>query len=147
MTTIEARKLTISRIINAPVEKVYQACVDEKALAQWFGCEQTKVLQVDVETKVGGKRNITAEKLDDHRMVELTGQYLEIVPNQLLKFTWHSPGFEIPCPDMVVTMTFKAIGNTTELTILQENIPAEVIEGFDTGWSHSLDKLEQHIQR
>lgn len=32
MTTTEAQKLTVQRILEATVEKVYRACIDEKAI-------------------------------------------------------------------------------------------------------------------
>lgn len=74
------------------------------------------------------------------------GKYIEMKPNELLKYTDKFDDPNLPGEMMTTVNIRKAIGGT-ELKILQENIP-EVIPAdmCYLGWQDSLDKLMRLVE-
>ncbi len=142
-TQSTTQALRIQRMLNAPVEKVYHAFVDEAALAQWFGPVGVKFINIEAEPKVGGCRNMQAVHEDSGKTTNIHGEYVEVLPNQRLKFTWNSPDCDPPVFETLVTIEFNAQGDKTEVIILHENLPSDqAIENHRFGWTSSLNKLE-----
>ena len=74
------------------------------------------------------------------------GEYLEIVPNELLKY---SDQFDDPSMpgQMITTITLKKVICGTELTATQEGIPDMIpVEMCYLGWQESLDKLKRLVE-
>ena len=74
------------------------------------------------------------------------GEYLEIVTNELLKY---SDQFDDPSMpgQMITTITLKKVICGTELTVKQEGIPDMIpVEMCYLGWQESLDKLKRLVE-
>ena len=72
---------------------------------------------------------------------QVGGQYREVEPNKRLVFSWawHST----PERESLVTITMKAEGDHTLLTLLHEQLFDEATKiGHTRGWTGSMDKLE-----
>jgi uncharacterized protein YndB with AHSA1/START domain len=74
------------------------------------------------------------------------GQYLELVPNERLRYTDRFDGPNLP-GEMTVTITLKKVAVGTELNIVQEGVP-DVIppEACYLGWQQSLRNLAKLIE-
>jgi uncharacterized protein YndB with AHSA1/START domain len=74
------------------------------------------------------------------------GTYLEIKPNELLKYVDKFDDPNLP-GEMTVTISFKQVSCGTELNIKQEGIPAVIpTEMCYLGWQESLVKLAQLVE-
>jgi uncharacterized protein YndB with AHSA1/START domain len=123
--------LTIKRRIKAAPAKVFAAWTQPQALAQWFGPEQIREAQADIDARVGGRFQVVMNANDGERH-EVRGVYREVVPNEKLIFTWS--WISTPEPD----------GDATLLTLTHEQLFDETTrDGHSRGWIGSLDKLEQ----
>lgn len=74
------------------------------------------------------------------------GEYLELVPNQLIRYT---DKFEDPnLPGIIqVTVALKAVSCGTELSIVQEGIPDVIpLEMCYLGWQESLVLLGKLVE-
>ena len=74
------------------------------------------------------------------------GEYLEIRPNELLKYTdkFDNPGLP---GEMTVTVMLKEVVCGTELKISQEGIPSVIpAEMCYLGWQESLEKLMRLVE-
>ena len=70
----------------------------------------------------------------------VVGTYQQIVPNELLVFSWGWP--EDPSPETLVTVEFRDAEGGTEVVLTQERIPnAEVAQRNQFGWTGMLEKL------
>jgi uncharacterized protein YndB with AHSA1/START domain len=74
------------------------------------------------------------------------GEYLELVPNELIRYT---DEFEDPnLPGVIqVTVSLKAVSYGTELNVVQEGIPDVIpVEMCYLGWQESLELLAKLVE-
>ena len=74
------------------------------------------------------------------------GEYLEIRPNEFLKYTDRFDNEHLP-GEMTVSVWLKAVSCGTELRITQEGIPSVIpVEMCYLGWQESLDKMKRLVE-
>jgi len=74
------------------------------------------------------------------------GKYLEIRPNEFLKYTDKFDDPNLP-GEMTTTVWFGKVSTGTELKVIQEGIPAVIpIEMCYLGWQESLEKLAKLVE-
>jgi uncharacterized protein YndB with AHSA1/START domain len=138
--------VTLHRVLAAPVEKVFKAFTDADAMASWlppygFVC---KVHSLDF--RVGGSYKMTFTNFTTGSGHSFGGSYLEILPNELLRYTDQFDDPTLPGL-MMTTIKFKAVLCGTELFVTQEGIPAEIpLEMCYLGWQESLEKLKRLVE-
>jgi len=142
------KKNTVSlhRIIQASPEKVFRAFSDPIALATWlppYGFLCT-VLQMDF--KVGGNFKMTFINFSTGNGHSFGGEYLEIVPNESIKYSDRFDDPNLP-GEMITTVSLNKVSCGTELKIVQENIPDIIpVEMCYLGWQESLDKMKRLVE-
>lgn len=133
--------VTLHRVIKATPEKVFRAFSEPDAMASWLPPYGFLCIVHNMEVKEGGKFRMTFINFSTGNGHSFGGEYLEIKPNEFLKYT---DKFEDPnLPDeMITTVRFTKVSVGTELNIVQENIPAVIpAEMCYLGWQESLEKL------
>jgi uncharacterized protein YndB with AHSA1/START domain len=74
------------------------------------------------------------------------GRYLELVPGQLLRYTATFDDANLP-GEMQTTVTLIAVSCGTEMTVVQQGIPAVIpTEQCYLGWQESLTLLAQLVE-
>jgi len=136
----------LHRVFAAPVEKVFKAFTDADAMASWlppygFVC---KVHGMDF--KIGGKYKMTFTNFTTGNGHSFGGEYLEIISNELLKYTDQFDDPNLP-GQMITTIELKRVICGTELFATQEGIPDAIpTEMCYLGWQESLDKLKRLVE-
>lgn len=133
--------VSVKKLINAPVEKVFDAWLDPKMLSQFIlpmpGMPEPETQSDACE---GGSFCIIMHVGDNK--VPHTGKYLEINRPYKLVFSWVSP---CSIDDSVVTINFRTEvdGKTSvELTHVRF-IDEETRTDHEGGWTNILDKLNE----
>jgi uncharacterized protein YndB with AHSA1/START domain len=107
--TATPRQLKQHIRLKAPVERVYAALIQADLLAKWF---PTKVT---TDPRVGGALHFEFHRGGEAYLVD--GKFLELVPNQLVRYSWHSQlddeGQSLT--NLTVTFRLEAVGDETEL--------------------------------
>lgn len=136
----------LHRVFRAKPEKVYRAFLDPDAMAKWLPPHGFTGRVHEMDAKVGGSYRMSFTNLSNGQSHSFGGEYLELVPNELIR---HTDKFDDPnLPgEMQVTVTFKPVSVGTEVSIVQEGIP-EVIptEACYLGWQESLSLLAQLVE-
>jgi uncharacterized protein YndB with AHSA1/START domain len=137
--TQTARRLKQHIHLNAPVERVYQALTDADQLSRWFPS------RVKSDPRLGGELRFEFQKGDHVYVVE--GRYLELVPNQLVSYSWVSP-LDADAPYMNLTLVFRleAKGETTDLYLEETGygegrLYEEMYEERTGGWQFFFANL------
>jgi uncharacterized protein YndB with AHSA1/START domain len=139
-------QVNLHRVFAAPVEKVYKAFVHADAMASWlppygFVC---KVYRFNA--KVGGTYKMSFTNFSTNQCHSFGGKYLEIIPNELVKYTDEFDDPNLP-GQMITTIQLKSVLCGTELFITQEGIPDKIpTEMCYLGWQESLDKLKRLVE-
>ena len=138
--TTEALKLQITRVLSAPVDRVFAAWTDAQALRQFITPGNPGHADVECDVRVGGKFRIDMLGKDG-KIFKHNGEYLEVVPPKRLKFTWISAATnQLPT---VVTIDFKSLGDKTEITLVHDGLDSvKNVEGHTKGWTEILEQLK-----
>jgi uncharacterized protein YndB with AHSA1/START domain len=138
------RKVSVTRVIQAPCGLVYRAWTEPKQLAQWFSPEEVECRSLSADVRVGGSYRVhMVSQNGDHIAV---GTYKQIVPNERLQFTWQWEHYAMP--DSVVTVDFEDLGKTTRLTLVHEGFPdQEDSDQHNHGWNSLVAKFATLIEQ
>lgn len=145
--TVSDRELVLTRVIDAPREKVFRAWTEPELLKQWFAPLPYTTPIVEIDVRPGGA-NLVVMRGPDGTEMPNRGVYLEVVKNERLVFTdaytkaWEPSGK----PFMTVILTFKDQGGKTKYTALVRHWSVADKEtheamGFHKGWGICTDQL------
>jgi uncharacterized protein YndB with AHSA1/START domain len=136
----------LHRVLRAPPERIYRAFLDADAMAKWlppygFTC---KVHHIDA--KVGGTFKMSFTNFGTGNGHSFGGEYRELVPSQKIAYTDRFDDPNMP-GEMLTTVTLKQVSCGTDLTIVQEGIPAAIpVEMCYLGWQESLKQLAHVVE-
>jgi uncharacterized protein YndB with AHSA1/START domain len=138
--------IRLHRVLKTTPEKLYRAFLDADAMAKWippygFLC---KVHHLD--PKVGGTFKMSFKNFGTGHAHSFGGEYLELVPNERLRYTDKFDDPNLPGV-MTVTVTLKKVVCGTELNIEQAGVPAVIpAEMCYLGWQESLEQLAKVVE-
>ena len=136
----------LHRVLRAKPDKVYRAFLDADAMSKWippygFTC---KVHHMDA--KVGGTFKMSFQNFSTGHAHSFGGEYLELVPGELLRYTDKFDDPNLPGV-LLVTVSLKAVSCGTEVSIVQEGIPEVIpVEMCYLGWQESLNQLANLVE-
>ena len=128
-------------------ERVFEACVDPRKLAEWWGPAGFTSPSIELDARIGGRYRIAMQP-PEGELFHLRGEFLEVDPPRRLVYTFE---WEEPDPDdqeTVVTLTFREVGQGTELILDQGPFATEARHALHQGgWTEGLDRLEAAVAR
>jgi uncharacterized protein YndB with AHSA1/START domain len=136
----------LHRVLAAKPEKVYRAFLDADAKARWLPPNGFTGKVHEMDARVGGKYKMSFTNFTTGKSHSFGGEYVELVPNQLLRYT---DVFDDPnLPGKIhVTVTLKQVSVGTELSIVQEGLPEVIpVEACYLGWQESLRNLARLVE-
>jgi uncharacterized protein YndB with AHSA1/START domain len=99
-----------------------------------------------MEARVGGTFRMSFTNFTTEQSHSFGGEYLELVPNVLIRYTDKFEDPNLPGV-MQVTVSLKAVSCGTELSIVQEGIPDVIpVEMCYLGWQESLVLLAKLVE-
>jgi len=144
---ISDRELVLTRIIDAPCEKVFRAWTEPELLKQWFAPLPWTTPIAETDVRPGGGNLIVMRGPDGNEFPN-RGVYLEVVKNQRLVITdAYTKAWEpSEKPFMTVILTFENEGGKTRYTALVRHWTVADREahekmGFHQGWGMCTDQL------
>ena len=138
--------VTLHRVITAPSERVYRALLDPDAMAKFLPPHGFTGRVLEMDARVGGIYRMQFTNFSSGHTHAFGGKYLELVPFECIVHTDvfddpHLPG------QMITTITLKAVSCGTELTAVQQGIPAMIpTEACYLGWQQTLQLLAQLVE-
>jgi uncharacterized protein YndB with AHSA1/START domain len=147
------RELVLTRLINAPREKVYRAWTEPELLKQWFAPKPYTTPIVEMDVRPGGSAYFVMRGPDGKDLPN-RGVYLEVVRNEKLVSTdayvkaWE-PSDK---PFMTLILTFEDEAGKTRYTARVRHWTVADREahekmGFHGGWSLCTDQLEALVAK
>ena len=134
--------VNIDKVINAPIEKVFDAWLNPKMLSKFMrGMPDMAETDVEIDAREGGHFKFIMHLGDEK--IPHTGQYVEISRPDRLVFTWESQYSVVD--NSTVTLNFtKVDDNKTNISLSHVKfIDEEARSGHEEGWSNVLDKLNE----
>jgi uncharacterized protein YndB with AHSA1/START domain len=152
-TFTEGRDLILTRMIDAPPEKVFEAWTDPALLKQWFAPLPWTTSVVENDVRAGGSSLIVMRGPDGNEFPN-PGVYLEVVKNERLVFTDAFTKAWEPSekPFIVVELTFEDQGGKTKYTARVHHWTVADREahekmGFHEGWTTCTEQLAALVEK
>jgi uncharacterized protein YndB with AHSA1/START domain len=138
--------ITITRVFDAPRERVWEEWIEPERFADWFGGGETEVplSTVSMDVRPGGSWRATMFAGPERREIRWKGEYREVVEPERLVFTLSDqPGdvYEL----ITVVLTDLGDGRTEMLFQQRGHMSAEQYEGAGEGWSSFFDRMAEHL--
>ena len=150
------RGFTLTRLLDAPPEMVWQAWTDPACLDWFFNPGTTPGWPTSVDLRVGGAwRQHMVENVDRQYMTG--GIYREIVPHRRLVFAWGASG---GWPDTdrpngpQVTVELTPVGSKTRMDVAfrlpdalsDAEVQAWLDQGVEPGMAMTIDRLVDRLE-
>ena len=143
---MSTNKVQLHRVFAASPEKVFRAFTEPEALVSWLPPYGFVAKMHSMELKKGGSYKMSFINFSTGNGHSFGGEYLEIKPNELLKYTDRFDDPNLP-GEMITTIQLKAVVCGTEMIAVQEGIPTAIpVEMCYLGWQDSLDKLKRLVE-
>jgi uncharacterized protein YndB with AHSA1/START domain len=139
--------ITITRVFDAPRERVWKEWTEPEGFADWFGGVETDVplSTVSMDVRPGGSWRATMYADPGRREIQWKGEYREVVAPERLVFTISDqPGeaYEL------ITVVLTDLGDgRTEMLFQQSGggLTPEEYERAGQGWSIFFDRMAERL--
>ena len=160
---VKKEDLVVTRILDAPLELVWKAWTEPEHVQRWWGPKYYTSPSCKIDLRVGGKFIFAMQAPAEQggQVSYTSGVYQRIVPMERLEFTQGlsdadgNPidpaqiGMPADFPKQLhTTVTFRARGDMTELTITQTGwTPSQMFVYALAGTQQQTDKLSEYVAR
>ncbi|HVS76378.1 MAG TPA: SRPBCC family protein [Steroidobacteraceae bacterium] len=136
----------LHRVLATRPEKIYRAFIEPDAMAKWLPPNGFTCTVQQMEPKVGGSHRMSFRNFTTGQSHSFGGRYLELVPNERLRYTDSFENPDLP-GEIVVTVALRKVSVGTEITIVQEGLPESLpVEACYLGWQESLRNLARLVE-
>ncbi|MBB4919769.1 SRPBCC domain-containing protein [Streptosporangium saharense] len=147
----DTSQLTITRVLPATPEEVFDAYTDAEKQKIWFSIldERPGIVEIEVDLRVGGVQTSVWGPDKDNLFHERQTFLVVERPNRLVsEATGSSPDGATLTTRVEVTFTEQADGQTL-VTVVQTGFPTEETRDFFTTevWQGAFDRIEAFLLR
>jgi uncharacterized protein YndB with AHSA1/START domain len=136
----------LHRVLRAPAERIYRAFLDPDAMAKWLPPHGFIGKVHEMDARVGGGYKMSFTNFGTGKKHSFGGKYVELTPNERIRYSDKFDDPNMP-GEMQVTVTLRGVMVGTDVTIVQEGIPAAIpVEFCYLGWQESLSLLAHVVE-
>ncbi|MGL5892624.1 MAG: SRPBCC family protein [Bacteroidia bacterium] len=137
--TTEKTSLIVSAIVNAPVEKAWNAWTAPEHIVNWnFASDDWHCPSAENDIRVGGKLKATMAAKDGSFAFDFEGIYTVVDLHKAISFV---------LPDgRQVDVTFAPEGNTTHVTEVFDAETENSLEMQQQGWQMILNNFKKYTE-
>lgn len=154
----DKKNLVITRVFDAPRERVWKAWTDPKRLKRWWGPRGVTNPTCEWDAKPGGRINIVmlaGKELGNFagQKWPMEGTFREVTPQRRLVYTAKAlDDVKDVLIESETTIDLEEVGNKTKMKLSVVVTKAgpkadSALQGMDTGWNQSIDKLNEELSK
>jgi len=132
-------KITVSAIINAPIQKVWNVWTNPDHIYNWNAAsDEWYTPHATNDLRVGGTYNYRMEAKDGSMGFNLIGTYTSIIQFQRIEHIFED--------ERKITVLFESEGNSTRIT---ESFDAETLNPVELqqqGWQAILNNFARYVE-
>jgi uncharacterized protein YndB with AHSA1/START domain len=139
--------LTITRVFNAPRERIWREWTEPERFADWFGGADAEVpiATVAMDVRPGGAWRATMFSGPERREIRWTGAYREVEPPERLVLTLSDRPEDDEGELVIVVLTDVGDGRTEMLVEQHGTLPPQVYDAARNGWGVFFDRLAERL--
>lgn len=138
--------IRLHRVVRARPQRVYGAFLDPAAKAKWLSPNGFTGTVHHLDAWVGGTYRMTFTNQANGQSHSFGGTYMELTPHTRIRYTdrFEDPNLQ---GEMTVTVDLRPVSCGTDLTIVQQGVPAVIpAEHCYLGWQESLVLLASLVE-
>jgi uncharacterized protein YndB with AHSA1/START domain len=130
--TVVAADVEREIVVDATADVVFAHFTDPERMCHWMGVD------AELDPRPGGTFRVNVNGRDVAR-----GEYVEVVPNSRVVFTWgwEGPDHPVPPGSSTVEITLTPRGGRTVVRLRHTGLPAAMRAIHGEGWAHYLARL------
>jgi uncharacterized protein YndB with AHSA1/START domain len=138
---------SMTRVFDAPRERVWSEWTDPEAFADWFGGAECEVplASVSMDVRPGGAWKLTMFAPPDERRIDWWGEYREVDEPERLVFTISDQPDEDLYELVIVVLTDLGDGRTEMLLQQRGDMRPEQYDAAGKGWGKFLDRMAERL--
>jgi uncharacterized protein YndB with AHSA1/START domain len=142
------REVVMTRVFDAPRERVWKAYTDPDMIPKWWGPRYLVTTVDKMDLKAGGAWRYVS-RAPDGSEYGFHGVYREIVPLERIAWTFEFEG--MPGHVSVDTVTFEELEGKTKVTVVslfetRADRDGMVASGMEKGQTESTERLDELLQ-
>jgi uncharacterized protein YndB with AHSA1/START domain len=139
--------LTITRVFEAPRERVWKEWTEPERFADWFGgvTVEVPVSTVSMDVTEGGAWRATMFDAAGRGEIRWHGEFLEVVEPERLTFTVSDQPGEDLYELVTVVLTDLGDGRTEMLFKQRGRMSPEQYKAAGSGWSTFFDRMAERL--
>jgi uncharacterized protein YndB with AHSA1/START domain len=139
--------ITITRVFDAPRERVWREWTEPERFADWFGGTESEVpvATVSMDVRPGGSWRATMYVGPGAREIHWKGEYREVEEPARLVFTVSDQPGDEAYELVTVVLTDLGDGRTEMLFEQRGGMSAEQYERTGRGWSTFFDRIAERL--
>jgi uncharacterized protein YndB with AHSA1/START domain len=146
MASNQTNTIRLHRVLRAPPERVYRAFLDPEAMVKWLPPNGFTGKVHHMDARVGGTYKMSFKNFTTGKNHSFGGTYVALAPGELIRYTDQFDDPNMP-GEMQASITFKKVLVGTEISIVQEGVPAAIpAEACYLGWQESLGLLAKLVE-
>jgi len=131
-------KITVSKIVNAPIAKVWAAYTTPDDIVQWNAAsDDWHTTRASVDLRVGGAFTSRMEAKDGSFGFDFAGTYTKIVPEKLIEYAFG---------DRVAAVAFAPVAGGIAVEVSFDAETQHPMEQQRQGWQAILDRFARHVE-
>jgi uncharacterized protein YndB with AHSA1/START domain len=139
--------ITITRVFDAPRERVWKEWTEAERFADWFGggASEVPLSTVSMDVTPGGSWRATMFTGPGRREIQWTGEYREVVEPERLVFTMSDQPEEDAYELIIVVLTDLGDDRTEMLFQQRGRMSAEQYGRTKEGWGSFFDRIAERL--
>jgi uncharacterized protein YndB with AHSA1/START domain len=139
--------ITITRVFEAPRERVWEEWTQPEPFADWFGGPESEIPldTVSMDVRPGGSWRATMYAGPERREIQWKGEYREVVEPERLVFTVSDQPGEDDYELVIVVLTDLGDGRTEMLFQQHGRMTPEQYERTGEGWGSFFDRIDERL--
>jgi uncharacterized protein YndB with AHSA1/START domain len=144
---MSAPDIAITRVFDAPRERVWEEWTEPERFADWFGGPDAEVplASVTMDVREGGTWRLTMFSGPTRREIRWNGEYHEVVPPERLVFTVSDRPGEDAYELVTVVLTDLGDGRTEMYFEQRGQLPPSVYVAAREGWGVFFDRIAERL--
>lgn len=139
------RSITLSRRIDAPIEKVFSYWTSPELIAHWYApVDDWVVGEARITPGVGGGYSVSFGPAPEGTAYTESGTYTAYDPPHRLTWEGTVEG-DGESNTSFIDVVFARDGDATLVTVTETGLTAEVADEHSQGWEWGLESLEKAV--
>lgn len=143
----DKKQLTLTRVFDAPIERVWEAITTPEQFVKWYGLSNSTMSDMKMDVRVGGGWSGNMH-IPDYPDIPWKADFTEVDPQKKLVFALRNPNDHNDLKVEIATIILSDLGEKTEMFFNQSGNLSndEYQKALRDGWTSFFNRLDKVLE-